>query len=691
MGIIFKKKLSMKEIEKNNDTLSMKGILINRLLTSVMYTFVFFVIYSSLIEYDNVAYQSIKDRYNMIAMFSFSLFLLVSHKTKFVHKQSLVISIIFAFLATVQSVVYIKYAPDLIITVIFSKVIIWICLMIAVDMIVGKKVRIVEQMNIPLLLLFVMLTFLMISQRNGKYEVLNYLLVLICVFIPIEKEEWSRILKCLFIAGIATFFIKVVVSEITNPYGLGERWYGCFTNIGAFGEFIGLVTSVSIVLIVYSKKSYTRKSIQYILSWLLLGAVLVVASLNGTTTYVMGFVAVLLVLFIFGKEQSFLPNIFIKLMVVISLAIFSFIGFLYYVQLTCHYSGGKMFLDNSLGQSFFPIAFPGIYKIIYKATSFSDAVNGERADFIQSSAVTFLHVFSSTRIGIFAKYLRETSFVNNSGGEWYHGYFAPGAHSQYIQILYEYGFLVGGLNILLFIGGWISSIIGWVKKKDFIYFVTMIVLSMTLGIWTGEVCAITYPISFISLFLIGRMIVDSPFDNSISIKGILTDLSKRKILLLSLIPIIGMVFAVIKLGYMNKEDSRGCERYIVLADCNADSENVNNFNSGIVIDQSYAIDNEISASWGDCGYIVIPFEGVNQGDELKLNINVTTENEEQIEMKVCYEDQTKKILVNNLDEHYSLLFDGWPEENNIVFIVKGNETLNSPVIISDIVLVNNGK
>ncbi len=689
-------------MNKTNDETRTNTVRVG-LVISGLYILCFVGIFMHLIEFDTVLYQSSRNKQNMISMLFFMIIIVIAQRARILRWQSLVVTLVYAPLAVLHAQEYVKNTPDLAPTMVMESVIIWIALMVILEMVITGRVRDIRQMNLPLLALYIVMTVLMVIQGNVKYVSINFLCVLLFLFVPIEKDEWKRIIQALFAAGAIAFVLAVVLSQIINPYVPGERWYGYFTNIGAFGEFLGLITALAVISILYSKDHFGRISIPYFLSWIWTVAVFAVAMLNGTTTYLVGVGLMGMVLLVFGFRKTRFPHLFIRAMVAIIVIGIMAVAMLYVVRLSGSSEAFRDRIEMQFAGTVFQKLFAGAYKVVEKIGAFRSSVNGERADYIQSSAMTFLHTFSSRRIGIFETYLRNTSFGTNGGGLWYHGYFAPGAHSQFVQVLYENGYLAGGLNILTFTAGWIASIVGYVRRKNYYYFVPMIVLSMMLGIWTGEVCAITYPVTFISLIVMTMVIVQSLPEKTVLKEGTVFPKRKKAIIIgaFSAAALFCIGFFVVKLARMNYEDARGAEKYLVVASASSEyldkketpEGNSDGDSDGVVIvNQDYVLQHMKTAAWGNRGYAVVSFDGVKEGDRVVLEFTAVSKNPELIPMRVSYENEISDSLeITNESCKYTVEYEGWPDKNTIVFIVDEAEVMQSPVEISEIKLINYGQ
>ena len=674
-----------------------------------LYVLCFVGILIHLIEVDNSVFQTGKDEQNMIAMLLFAILLFVAQRVKLINWQSLAVTILYGVFVFYQTRMFYRFAPDLSSNVTTEKLTVWVLLMVITDMIVTKRIRDYSRMNLPLFAVFAISVALMAILGGEKSSVYNYICLLILFLVPIEKEEWDRIIRSLILAGIISFVITVILSEILNPFVPGVRWYGYFLNIGAFGEFLGLITALAVLSLVRIRKRFGRRNIRYVLALVWLLSVLAVVSLNGTTTYLLGAVLLAVVLLVFGSSKTGFPKLYLRMIALVIVILLGAIGILFIARIPVDsLPKNTDFANGPLG-SLLRIALAGIYKIVDKILSFHDLINGARADYIQSSAMTFIHTFSSTRVGIFETFMKHTTFASGGGGLWYHGYFYPGAHNQFAQQLFEYGFLAGGVGILFTILAWISAIIGYIREKSDEYLAAMLLPAMMFGLWIGEVCTISYPITFFSLFVFAPVLAkplpkrtESIWPSKKSLRD-LTKQSRNAVFILSGCALFLSVFFIGKLIAVQDADVRDADKYITvsrtLEGADPGKGSGNGINPGteeqtggyVIMDSEYAAGNVKTAAWGGRGFAVIPFKGANRDDKLVLEFTACTDSEEPVRVKVCYEEEEEYITVTGAPQRYSVFYSGWPEDNNIVFVAEGGNGMQTSVRIGNVRVTNYGQ
>ena len=654
-----------------------------------IYIFCSVGIFMHLLEYDNSIYQTSKDTQNMYAMLFFLILALAAQRAVILNWQTLLVTVLYIPIAFYQARSFIAFAPDLSEYVILETIVIWLAIVLVTDMVVTKRARSLKETNVPIVAILALQTILIVLLFGKNAVAINYTLILLFFLIPLSGTEWSRIVRGVLTGSGFTFLAVVILSAILNPLQIGERWYGYFLNIGAFGEFLGLMTAFCVIALFLAKEKFGRKSIPYVLAWVCLALVIVAESFNGTTTYLAGLILLIAVLFVFGSKKIGFKTLYVRISSMALVIMIGAILFLFITQFFGSSIGLKERLDSSSGGIALKAAMSGVYKIVEKMAHFRDIVNGARADYIQSSAGTFLLTMSSARIGIFEKYLEHTSFGPNSGAVWHRGYLALGAHSQFIQTLFENGFLVGGLNILVFVGAWCSAIAGYVRQKSKTYFVPMVALTMMLGIWIGEVASINYPITFFSLLLAYPIFAEPlPKREKVSIKAIMGNKKDRAVVLgFAAAMLFGICLFSCKLLMLNKSDRSGVEEYVILSKNETSKDESEAY---IVFNQGYVLDNAQCASWGDRGYVAVTYDSMGENHLMVLEFTAETANDTPVMLKICNNAQTEYVEVTSTTESYYALFRGVPDESCILFIIEGQNGLTKPVELSDIKLVDYG-
>ena len=476
-----------------------------------------------LCQYDNKMSQTGKALQGAWAFLLFAIVLLTLQKVRFLNWQSLVVTIGYFPFAFLECKSYFG-SPDLFTTHILETVTRWLLFMVIADMIATKRVRRIDKIRFFRIVFFCLMLVLMATLSHGS-SISNYLPFLLLCFIPIEESDWDEAVNGLLTAGFFTFLFIAADSFVRNPFfgvmheefmqlnpGQGGRWFGDFLNIGAFGQFLGLSTALAVCGLYRSSDKFGRLSVPYFASWFWLAGSVFLASLNATRNYMVGVAGLLMVLFVFGWRKSGKKGMIIRggvvalLVIVIAVAIIRF-GF-YVISPDFDYD--KLLADlMNTPLKLFPAGTEYIANKFRLANEGFDSGYGEGNVFAPGTIWSYLNLLTSFRLGICYDFLCKSSFYGTSGsGMMYGDYFAFNAHNQYVQSLYVYGFLAGGVYVIYAVAGWIGAIAGSVKTRKEHFYLPMIVLTMMLGMWFGEMSTIFYPLTFVGFFMLTPVLVD---------------------------------------------------------------------------------------------------------------------------------------------------------------------------------------
>ena len=491
-----------------------------QLVRVALYTLFFTAILIHLNEFDNQTAETTKTTQALIVLIFFMLFLFALQKVKFLNIPSLVVTLVYAPIAVFQCLLYAS-SPDLLINAILEPVVNWLAFLLIADMIATKRVRKWQHANLFFFGFFALVTVFLLYQRPTFINTRGYMYFLLLFLVKTDDEEWSRVVGSILNAGVLSFAIVCILSfvlnpqfivgpadELTNLYEVAEndvnpsaggRWYGYFLNIGTFGQFLGLQTALAFLSIIRSKERFGRLSLMYFLSLVWMGGVQFIFLLVGTSDYLLGVFMLLVTVLVFGFKKNQFPRILIRALVMIIVLLGLGIGMIEGVEWVLSPSYNPATIQNIIDKTplhFFPA---GADVIMRKLTNFHELrqINGA---FISSPTLLFLNYLGATRPAIWRVYLEYTTFhAGDSTGLPYQRFFNISAHNQYIQTLFNNGYFVGGLNILLFVSGFIGSIVGYVKTKTEKYFVPMVLFPVMLGMWVGERSTMFYALTFITI------------------------------------------------------------------------------------------------------------------------------------------------------------------------------------------------
>ena len=494
-----------------------------RWIRFILYTGCFTEMILYLSRYDNEVYDTLKARQGAWAFLFFGVILLVMQKVRWINWQSLVTTLAYAPFAVLECSFYVG-SPDLFANHIVEAVTRWMVLMVIADMVATGRVRKVEKFH-PFTFMFFGLIIVLLALFSKGQGVERYCYLLLACLIPLDKPDWDEIVDGLLAGGFLAFAYTTFDSFMTNPYfGVpreqfmeknpkqGGRWYGNFLNIGAFGQFLGMSTALAVCSLYRSAQKLGRLSVAYFVSWIWLGGSVFLSVLNGTRNYMVGIAALAMVLFIFGFRKARKVGMIVRgaivfvLVVAAGVAIVRF-GF-YVLSPEFNYDN----LVNDLMKT--PLKYvPDLTKYIANKFRLAhegwDSGYGEGNVFAPGTIWSYLNLITSMRLGICYDFLRQGSFYGTMGGGIQYGdYFAYNAHNQYVQSLYVYGFLGGAVYILFVLSTWIQSIVKAVKSRHEHFYLPMIYLTVMVAMWLGEMSTLTYPLTFLGMFLMIPILVN---------------------------------------------------------------------------------------------------------------------------------------------------------------------------------------
>ena len=88
------------------------------------------------------------------------------------------------------------------------------------------------------------------------------------------------------------------------------------------------------------------------------------------------------------------------------------------------------------------------------------------------------------------------------------GAFVLAAKVQYLQYLYQFGYFAGGLNLIVFIGLWVVSVIKYIKTRKMWYLMPMLFFAMTFGAWFNVSSGLFYSLVFFSVLSLYPLLVE---------------------------------------------------------------------------------------------------------------------------------------------------------------------------------------
>jgi len=448
----------------------------------------------SLTDYDNVYYQTWKNEAAAKAILAFTAIVFIIRKVRLINWQSLVATLLFGVVA-LERMHFWADAEDILNAVKPQLVAEWLSLMIIIDIILYKNVNNLFKGANILAILYIAMAIGMIWRRHDRMEpiVLIFPMVLFALIkLDAERKQWF---VCRFIdAWFITFIYVMVKSFIERPYE-GQRYYGCFVNIGQFGIFMVCCFTIALFSICYAKEKYSRLSFPYFISWIWLIIASYMLYIIDTRTILAGVLLCLAGLFMFVRKDT-TKKALIKRSVLIILVLFGIIAFSALAVNICANVSDEWLEAHSIGV-WTPIT-ASIKRFRWVAYMLQYHPSGNRIFDLFDS-------LSSSRLTIWKRY---TEYFNYDGNpsisfELPNGYWVYTAHNTYIQFLVEYGF-ISFINLLLIILITLKNCIRdyLLNEKQIILFLPAFWYFSMLGVWLGESNTIFFPITFFGFMFI---------------------------------------------------------------------------------------------------------------------------------------------------------------------------------------------
>ena len=467
-------------------------------------------------EHENVLYEVQKGFHRDMVFIFFFLILFSMQRVKLLNWQSAVVSVVYAAISFFQIHFY-GGSPELVRNAIFDHIVYWMVFMLITDMVVTGRVRSLRKMNVVLFAFLCFLSAWLMFYREGRAVPFFYLYCILLCLIPVSEKEWNRILDALIAAGLISLIIVVIVSEGVNPLKqsteVGMRWYGGFLTLGTFAQFIGLETVLATVGLFRIKNRYNNNIILYIVCGLWLVGTFVLAVLCGTMNYGIGLILFLAAVFIFGIRKFSFPWLVIRILIAVSLLFLLGILILDLIPVVVSPDFDADALRRMIDYTplrFFPAGAEEVIEKIRNLHSYRQSnynFVSLDANFQNNPIVVFVNMLGSGRASIWYVFLQNTSFEAGGGGLDVGTLFALHAHNEYIQLLYEYGFFAGGLTILFYLAGWITASVCYVKSKNDLFILPILLLPMMFGMWVGEISSVFFSLTGIALVCLMTVVI----------------------------------------------------------------------------------------------------------------------------------------------------------------------------------------
>ncbi len=455
----------------------------------------------------NALYQTIKNISYAQAIFMLTAFFCVVQRVRLFNWQSLVVSLLYLPAGYAYRNLHIN-SQDL-----FNrdKVVVWIAwllLMLVVDMAVYKKYTPLEKFNKRYLAIFAMMTVAMIFFRHDRNHPFMLILAFLFYLIPMTVRKWRRVVNQFCYGWGVAFVVMLYRSVVNHPEVNAEigRWYGDFLNIGDFGQFLGctLVVVVYKLYQIWREKSW--KNVELWL-WALFCVPLGWAMLKvSTITMFLGAFLMVIAGLIVIRKRTWLRDVLKRLGIAVLIIVI--LGAMFVGAMKLLAGTDPEYWESVLtNDNVFATAWNSLLGRIYY--TFSDVVLVPELELFEpGSMMNALDLFSSGRLTIIKLFSEYFTFTGNQTfGVQVGGYFAFSAHNTYTQMLFEYGYIGGGLFI-----AWILYSV-WTATRQFLReprisgVLPILWLAMLLGLMMGESIWFYYPALAMTLPLLHPLMV----------------------------------------------------------------------------------------------------------------------------------------------------------------------------------------
>lgn len=702
-----------------------------QLLRVVIYTVCFTGIILHLNEHNNIFYQTRRDYQMLLVMLYFMIILFTLQRVKLFNLHSLIVTAVFLPFAILKNNAQ-AGMPDLLRNGILEQIVNWFALMIVTDMVATGRIRKFKDMNLWILGLYCVMVALMARVNLTGISFLFYLYVLLLFFIPVEESEWSLVTGGLLNAGVLSFLFVMLASIKLNPHifveqmreknetgdildpASGGRWFGYFLNIGTFGQFLALQTGIAFLSIIRAKDRFGRFGLVYCLSFMYLAAVIFVSILVGTSDYTVGVIFLAVIVLVFGFKKTEHPRLLLRAGIMLCILLIAGFVFLNFLRTLAGSDFDKKVFESALQKTplrFFP---SGMNTLIRKMEVFHK--NPWKGDaFFGNPLLAFFNSWGSSRPGIWREYAMRFSFTGSIDGVMYGTFNPMNAHSGYVQVIYNFGYLAGGMNILFYLTAWIASIVGYVKSKKEAFFVPMVLLTLMLGMWTGEMSNITFAMTVIPLVIcvpaissrVGKKEEDKETSESEAKAGYS---GKRQTPnLLTVLPVLAfsVLLIILTVGLVKRirtdfsyNNTRGEELFVVNDEMVTkvaengliSSSDVRNGNTaGVILADAPKIMETLERTyWGEKEYARFSFDGVTKNNLMILEFSAACDQPEPVILEVVYNGTITQVEVNKNRSKYFLPLIGG-EDKNIITMQFETVDNQAPMEIGDLCLVDYGK
>lgn len=452
----------------------------------------------ALCDMDSVPYQVFKDVAICKSMIAFVLVIMILRKVKIFNIPSL-IAVIVDIPLFIYKIKMHTGSPDLIQIDIYSGILQLLVILTLVDICLYKNLIKFKEINIYIFVMFIAMTMIAFYYSFNTLEPVVILIAFGLLYItPLKVEEWENF--CIRICD--GFMLSMIYMDgkslIMFPYD-GERYYGSFVNIGAYGMYHCCLMVIAIFSIVYTLKKHGWKHFRFFVSVAGLLFICFMMYIINTRTLMAGVLFMFITCFLFLRKDTSFVKILIRSLIILAIAALG-IFILWRMSTVAHerYAYWKSVYEAEGATSFIHYNLFRIYRAM---------VNQEYAEesmaYYTNPLLSFLDCISSYRIQIWEAFLREVKFSGqNLGGLQVGSYYAYNPHNMYIRSLNRYGVIGGSLYNLVLFAGYVRLLVIYLKKKNIMNALPILWLAMMFGVWWGEGANTLYPITFFGFVFI---------------------------------------------------------------------------------------------------------------------------------------------------------------------------------------------
>ena len=382
----------------------------------------------------------------------------------------------------------------------------WIFVMLITDMAVTRRIRNNKNFTAPAFALLVLTAVCTLIERRGGFTPVALIYLVVLCLIPVNGRDWRKILEGIFVAGLLSFIAVTVFSYFGDP--IFRDADTIFLTKADLSQFYAMILALALYGIFYAKDKDGRFGPLYFffIGWTAFTAALIV--LKGCLSVIPGVILAVIVIVLFAFPVKPLSKFFIRLGVTVAVLTLFMAGVYFAAKKLSAPGLNVARVEEVLNKA--PFTYMGDL-----SEEFTEAIyavqegDGAVGNIIKPNTPgALLNVLTESRANILSDVLKMVTWDGHTISASGDAAFILGIRNQYFQYLYEYGFLYGGLAILLFVALWITAIVQYVRHSRIRYLMPAIVLAMMLGVWVNVSSGVLYPIGFIAMLSMLPVLTD---------------------------------------------------------------------------------------------------------------------------------------------------------------------------------------